>query len=126
MRALTLLTVLAIASPAHAFLSEPRLRITQTSASDFTVEYNSLADLTDYWCAAGNFVTNTMGLPDRTRVYRLSPPPRKTGQGISFTLDADRSAGTTGLTTFGGPQDGSMSAGGAYAQFCFSYDIEPF
>ncbi len=122
MRILTLLTALALASPAAALGPESRLRVTQTSNADFTVGYRSTAKLTDYWCAAGNFVTNTLGLPDSTRVYRLSPPPRKAGQGISFTLDASRSAGETGLSTFGGPQDGSMSAGGAYAQFCFVFD----
>ena len=126
MRTLTLLAVLALATPAHAFGIEPSLRVTQQAASDFTVEYNSQARLTDYWCAAGNFVTNRMGLADRTRVFRMSPPPRKAGKGISFTLDPARSAGETGLTTFGGPQDGSMSAGGAVAQFCFNFDIEPF
>lgn len=126
MRPLILLTVLALAMPANAFVSETRLRIAQGPGTDFTVQYNSRARLTDYWCAAGNFVTNTMRLPDRTRVYRLSPPPRKSGQGISFTLDPSRSAGETGISTFGGPQDGSMSAGGAKAQFCYEFDKDFF
>lgn len=126
MRTLTLLAALAVATPALAFGIEPRLRITQHGGSDFTVGYDSQARLTDYWCAAGNFVTNTLGMPDRTRVYRLSPLPRKAGQGISFTLDASRSVGDTGITTFGGPQDGSMSAGGAVAQFCYTFEIERF
>lgn len=121
MRTLYILLALAIANPAHAFLSD-RLRVTQQSAEDFTVEYASTARLTDYWCGAGRFVTQTLGLSDRTRVYRLSPPPRKMGQGISFTLDAGRSAGVTGLTTFGGRQDGSMAAGTAVAQYCYSFD----
>jgi len=126
MRILSLLAVLALASPAMAFGTEPRLRIVRASNGDFAVGYQAQARLTDYWCAAGNFVTNTLGLPDRTRVYRLSPPPRKAGQGITFTLDASRSSGETGISTFGGPQDGSMSAGGAVAQFCYSFEIERF
>lgn len=122
MRILTFLAVLAIASPAAAYQGDIRLRVTQEAGSNFTVEYKSRARLTDYWCAAGKYVTIQMGLPDRTRVYRLSPPPRKSGEGITFTLDANLSAGETGLSTFGGAQDGSMSAGGAFAQFCFIFD----
>lgn len=124
MRILAFLAAIAIASPAAAFRGDIGLRVTKEAGSNFTVEYKSRAQLTDYWCAAGRFVTVTMGLPDRTRVYRLSPPPRKSGEGIRFTLDASLSAGETGLTTFGGPQDGSMSAGGAFAQFCNDFDID--
>ena len=126
MRILTFIAALAIISPADAFTYDLRFRVTQSSTTDFTVEFKSRAALTDYWCGAGRHVTNTLGMPDRTRVYRLSPPPRKSGQGISFTLDAARSAGVTGLTTFGGPQDGSMSAGGAVAEFCNTFDFEDF
>lgn len=122
MRIPTLLVAIALATPAAAFDPVFRLRVTQTSATDFTVEYDSQAKTTDYWCAAGNFATNTLRLSDRTRVYRASPDPRQQGKGISFSLDPARSIGQTGLTTFGGPQDGSFSAGGAYAQFCFQYD----
>ena len=86
---------------------------------------SSQAQLTDYWCAAGRFVSRHLGMPNRTRVYRLSPEPRKIGKGISFTLDASRSSGSTGITTFGGPQDGSMSAGQADS-FCYGFDFERF
>lgn len=126
MCALSILLAIAIAAPAQAFGPEPRLRITSEPNGDFTVHYNSQARLTDYWCAAGNFVTNTMALPDRTRVFRQSPPPREAGQGIRFTLDAARSADDTGISTFGGPQDGSMSAGGAVSQFCYAFEIFDF
>ena len=126
MRVLTMILFFALAAPAQAFGPEPRLTVTPEPNGDFTVEYLSVARLTDYWCAAGNFVTNTMGLPDRTRVFRESPPPRKSGQGIRFTLDPSRSAGDTGISTFGGPQDGSMSAGGAVAQFCYTFEMIDF
>lgn len=123
MRLHILLTAFALAAtPADAFFADLRLRVEQGPGNDFTVQYKSQAELTDYWCAAGLFVTQTLNLPDRTRVYRLSPPPRKQGQGIAFTLDAARSAGETGISTFGGPQDGSMSAGGAVSQFCYVLD----
>jgi hypothetical protein len=126
MRTLILVVALFTGSPALSFVTGPELRVTSNGGTDFTVEYRSTARLTDYWCAAGRHVTLALGLPGRTRVFRQSPPPRKIGQGISFTLDPDRSAGVTGLSTYGGPQDGSMSASGAAAQFCFSFDIERF
>ena len=124
MRTLTLLAVVAIAAPSLAFGYNFQFRYTQTSKTDFTVEYQLNAGFTDYWCGAGKFVTEKLGLPGRTRVYLLSPPPRKAGKGLSFTLDATRSAGTTGVTTFGGPQDGSMSASGAKAGFCHTFDFD--
>ncbi len=123
MRAQILLAALTLATPALAFLSPAGLTVTQTSPTDFTVNYNSKARLSDYWCAAGLYATQTLHLPDNTRVYRLSPPPRGAGQGISFTLDAARSAGVTGITTFGGPQDGSMSAGGNAAGLCYAVRV---
>lgn len=124
MRIAAVVTALALATPAFSDGFGARLKVTQNSATDFTVQYRSPAVLTDFWCAAGNYVTKSLGQPDRTRVYRMSPPPRGSGQGISFTLDASRSAGDTGITTFGGPQDGSMSAGGAYAQYCVNRRVD--
>lgn len=116
MRTLTLLALVLTASPSWA--SYDRLPITQNGPVDFTVGYFAGASLSNYWCAAAKHVTNTMGLPGKTRVYRLSPPPPRAGQGISFTLDASRSAGDTGISTFGGAQDGGFSAGSARSEFC--------
>ena len=116
MRALILAALLATATPALA--SYDRLPITESGESDFTVGHRSGAGLNNMWCAAARHVTNTLGLPDRTRVYRLSLPPRRAGQGITFTLDAMRSSGDTGISTYGGAQDGSYSAGVAKDQFC--------
>ncbi|OYW51945.1 MAG: hypothetical protein B7Z31_13190 [Rhodobacterales bacterium 12-65-15] len=63
-------------------------------------------------------MTEKLGLPGDTRIYRMSPPPRKAGEGIAFTLDPAKSAGDTGISTFGGAQDGSLSASGAKASQC--------
>jgi len=116
MRTLTLLAALTLASPALASLD--RLPITQDSATEFTVGYKARAGDNNYWCAAGRYVTEKLGLPDDTRIYRQSPPPRGAGKGISFTLDPAKSAGETGISTFGGVQDGSLSASGAKASQC--------
>lgn len=124
--ALIAAAALALAQPAYAFEARNSLRVAQTSATDFTVGYKNTAKLTDYWCAAGDFAARGLGVAGPTRVYRLSPPPRGAGQGISFTLDPARAAGETGLTTFGGKQDGAFSAQGAVSSFCYDYDIERF
>ena len=118
MRNLALLALLTLASPAWASLD--RLPVTQTSPTDFTVGYKGGASIYNYWCAAGRFVTATLRLPEGTRVYRQSPSPRQSGQGISFTLDPAKSVGDTGVSTFGGPQDGSFTASGAQQDFCNS------
>jgi hypothetical protein len=51
-------------------------------------------------------VTNALGLSPDTPLHRQSPPPRKAGQGISFTLDPARSTGD------------SLTAAAAQARFC--------
>lgn len=123
MRRLALLAVvLSLASPAQAFTYDRRLTVTPENATDFTVNNRIGARLTDYWCAAGRYVLTDLGLPRKTRVYRLSPEPQKRGEGIRFTLDRARSTGKTGLTIFGGEQDGGISAGGASSSYC--YDVQ--
>lgn len=119
------LTAMILATPTLAGVLGTQLKVTPQGAADFTVAFRSGAETVDYWCAAGNFVTNTLAMPDRTRVYRASPTPRQAGQGIAFTLDPTRSVGETGVTTYGGPQDGSFSAGGAWSQFCSSRKFRP-
>ncbi|MGL6210349.1 MAG: hypothetical protein ACRC14_11040, partial [Paracoccaceae bacterium] len=104
MRIALTLAVLAAASPALANGGFRPLPIVADNGTDFTVGFYSQARTTDYWCAAGNYITNIKGMPDRTRVYRLSPSPRRAGQGITFTLDPARSTGETGISTFGGRQ----------------------
>jgi hypothetical protein len=119
MRRILALTLL-LATPAHALDNPYRLRVTPLGGPDFRVEFASGAEVTDYWCAAGAHVRQRLGLPGKTRIYRLSPPPRKRGQGISFTLDQARSSGSSGISTFGGVQDGGLSAGSAF-QYCFDF-----
>ncbi len=122
MRRLALLAiVLSLASPALALNYDRRLTVTPGNGTDFTVNYRLGARVTDYWCAAGRYVLNDLGQPRKTRVYRASPEPQGRGEGIRFTLDRARSTGSTGITTFGGEQDGAMSAGVASSTYC--YDI---
>ena len=120
-----LILALAVAAPAQAYNLANRMRVAPLGGGDFAVEFAPRAEETDYWCAAGAYVTRRLGMDNRTRVYRASPEPRKRNQGISFTLDKARSTGSTGITIYGGLQDGGMSAGSAY-QYCFDYEIDRF
>ena len=126
MRGLAILGLaLAVAAPADAFILGNRMQVTTLGGADFAVAYTPRAEESDYWCAAGTYVTQRLGMDSRTRLYRQSPEPRKRNQGISFTLDKARSTGSTGITIYGGPQDGGISAGSAY-QYCFDYEFDRF
>ena len=126
MRGILIMTLaIALAAPADAFILGNRMQVTALGGADFAVAFTPRAEETDYWCAAGAHVTRRLGLDSRTRVFRLSPEPRKRGQGISFTLDKARGTGSTGITTFGGLQDGGMSAGSA-TQYCHDFAINRF
>ncbi|MGQ0564504.1 MAG: hypothetical protein ACT4OK_05465 [Gemmobacter sp.] len=124
-RILALVAALAIATSAQAFGLAQAMRVTPLGGPDFQVEFRPGAADTDYWCAAGHHVKQRLGMNNKTRIYRLTPEPRKRGQGIGFTLDKARSTGSTGITTYGGLQDGGMSAGSAY-QFCADFEIDQF
>ena len=121
----TLILALALAAPAQAYNLSNQLRVTPLGGADFAVAFAPRAEETDYWCAAGAYVKQRLGMDSRTRVFRLSPEPRKRNQGISFTHDKARSTGSTGITIFGGLQDGGMSAGSAF-QYCHDFEIDRF
>ncbi len=105
----------ALAAPAAAFTSINGLPVRPTGASSFYVPLVSLTSDQAFWCAAGDYVKRGLGLPGRTPIYRLSPPPRKRGQGIEFSLDPAGAAEKTGVTIFSnsGPKN-SVSATIAY------------
>lgn len=113
-----LITLLALSTAIAAEARDLKLSVKTESEGDFTVVYRDMANLSDYWCAAGKHVTGTLDLPTRTRIYRQSPQPPAEVGGIRFTLDASRSSGGTGFPTWGGPNNGSLTAGWAYQQSC--------
>ncbi len=125
MRALTLVVALA-ASPAAAFEAVNSFTVTQTGPQEITVEYQLVQNETAYWCAAGDFAIRELGLPRKTRLYRASPPPRRAGQGITFTLDPAAAASESGLSTFSKGSDGSVSLGHARGSFCSIFIKQPF
>jgi hypothetical protein len=121
----TLAAAALLAPPAHAFVATYPFTVESTGPQEFTVAFATTRFEIGYWCAAGEFVTRGLGLPNETRIYRASPVPRAAGQGIVFTLDPAAGQRDNGLSTFSADNDGSVSAGHALT-FCsdFVFDTE--
>ena len=109
-----LVSLLALTSPAHAFLADNGKIVTPGAGGDFLVEWSGQSGASKFWCAAGDFAMEGLGLSGATHIYRYDAPPRRRGEGIRFGLDASR-AQPTGLLRFQGGND--LTA--AYARrFC--------
>lgn len=104
---------------AQAFTAQNSLWVQQSGPSEIAVSFQSWADDTDYWCAAGDFAARVLRVSNATRLFRASPKPRGQGQGITFTLDPARAAPGAGISSFGtGGRDGSISVGQAVGSYC--------
>ncbi len=113
---LTLAGALALAAPAWSFVAVNGLIVQPDGEGTFNVPFMGLPGDTDFWCAAGDYVNNFLGMPGGTRIFRLSEPPRRRGQGIRFSLSPEGASAKSGLSIFSsdGPQ-GSVSAAMAFA-----------
>ena len=117
MRTAAVLLAFTVATPADAFITQNGLIAQPHGPGDFTVPYRGKSALTDFWCAAGDYVIRGLNQPPSTRIWRLSPPPRRSGEGIRFSLSPKGAAGSTGIVTLLGAYDGSFSAAKAQS-FC--------
>ena len=95
-------------SPAQAFVASNGLIVEQVNATDFFVPFRGRGAASSFWCAAGDFVVQRLGMSPATRVFRLSPPPRRAGDGILFSLNAE-GAQDRGVQVWGS-RDAGMSA----------------
>ncbi|MCR8725436.1 hypothetical protein [Frigidibacter sp. ROC022] len=106
---------LAAALPAAAFTAENGL-VVSSNGGVISVPFRGKSGATDFWCAAGDYVIRGLHMAPTTRVWRLSEPPRGSGEGIDFALSPDGAASSTGLAKLGG-DPASLTA--AHAQsFC--------
>ena len=112
----TLTGVIALSAPAWSYVASNGLVVRADGEGTFNVPFMGLSGDTDFWCAAGDYVNNFLGMPGGTRIFRLSEPPRPRGQGIRFSLSAEGASERSGLAIFSsdGPP-GSVSASMAYA-----------
>lgn len=114
-----ILAALVFALPAEAFTAKNGMQVRPVDAQTFVVEFPSPEAETQYLCAAGDYVIRALGLTARTRIYRASSPPRKQGQGITFTLDAGRGTQMGLFTRFGNDKgDAGISAAEARGTYC--------
>lgn len=119
LRPILILALAALAAPAFAFSAKNGMRVDPVDARTFVVAFPSPEGEVQYLCAAGDYVIRGLGLSASTRIYRASPPPRKRGQGITFTLDESRKVKLGLLSAFGRDKgDGGISAGSARDNYC--------
>ena len=103
----------AVAAPASAFLASTGQRVEPRSGTDFHVSWGGRSGAPAFWCSAGEYVWRELNLATSTAIYRASPPPRRSGEGIVFSLRPEASSGATGLLRL--PQGGGLTAGAALA-----------
>jgi hypothetical protein len=112
MRPLALALALIAAAPAQAFTAQNGLLV-RPAADGFTVHWRGgRAGAADFWCAAGDYAIRHLHLSPATRIYRASPPPRRSGEAVRFTRDAAQATGRTGLAILGA-EGGGVTAGHA-------------
>lgn len=94
--------------PVQAFVASNGLLVQQVNETDFFVPFRGRPAATSFWCAAGDFVVRGLDLRPGTRVFRLSPPPRRGGDGVLFSLSPE-GAQDRGVQVWGS-KDAGMSA----------------
>ena len=116
LRYVLLAAALAAAAPAQAFTSSNRMRVDATGPVTFSVaSRGGNYSAADFWCAAGEYADRILNARQNTRVWRLSEPPRRSGQPVVFSLDPAGRASRTGLSVLG-TDDGSLSVASARNQ----------
>ena len=84
--ALAALVLLPTAAP--AWIAHNGL-VVRPAPGGFEVPYRGLSGARDFWCAAGDYVVEELRLPPDTLIYRTSSPPRRSGQGMTFSLSSE-------------------------------------
>ncbi len=102
----------------NSFRAVNGLRVVAEAPDRFHVPWFGLPGDTAFWCAAGDYVQRRLGMSGSTRIYRVSEPPRRSGEGITFSLSPDGAASRTGVTQFfGAGHENSLSVASA-TSFC--------
>ena len=108
--------VIAFAPAAQAFTSSNGMRVEATGPVTFSVRAGrGNFGAAHFWCAAGQYADRRLNARQTDRIWRLSEPPRRSGQPIVFSLDPAGRASSTGLAVLG-TDDGSLSVASARSQ----------
>lgn len=116
----TLSASLALALPAQAYMAQNTLVVKPVGGDRFEVPFRGLSGAGHFWCAAGDYVVVGLGLPTSTRIYRVSSPPRRSGQGVTFSLSPEGATATGIITLFGDRK--SLSAANA-RHYCDTMEL---
>lgn len=111
---LTLALILA-GQPAAAYRAINGLEVRQVNETQFVVRWGGQSGDTAFWCAAADYAWRGLGLPAQARIWRISEPPRRAGQGIVFSTSAKGAASDSGITRIGGAKRADFSIGAALA-----------
>jgi hypothetical protein len=116
---------LAQAASTNWFRAVNGMWVIPESDTNFYIPWNGEPGPQAFFCAAGDYVIRWLRLPQNTRIFRLSEPPRKAGEGIWFTLNPEGAASSTGITALvtNGPAN-SLSAS-ASKNFCSTFFTRP-
>lgn len=109
MRSLSILAAVCAAltaAPASAYLASNALVVEPRGQGDFFIPYRGKSGAGEFWCAAAEYAEGPLGQPPATRIFRTTAPPRRSGEGIGFSLDPGKSVGETGLIEFGNSNGG--------------------
>ena len=102
-----------LASPAAAFQARNDAQVTGT-AIEIVVASRPGLSAAESWCAAEDFVIRALGQPTSTPLYRLTPPPRRAGGEVTFSLSPEGATDRSGLLQIGA-HDASLNAAHARA-----------
>lgn len=112
MRFAVFVFALTLSSPAFGFTAQNGLIVEPGGAHNFTVPLRGKSGVTDFWCAAGDYAVRGLRLNPTVKLYRLSEPPRRAGEPMTFTFLPDQAASTSGLTKIFN-SDAGLTAGHA-------------
>lgn len=102
------------AAPAGAYVTRWGERVEPRGEGQFEVLASPGQGAPRSWCAAGEYVVQRLGMSPSTPIWRLSPPPRRAGEGVLFALSPEGAAEKTGLLMLDAG-DGALTAAHAQA-----------
>ncbi len=106
------------AGPAAAFMAQNGMVVRPVGETSFEVNWSGRSGAPNFWCAAGDYAMQVLGLPGNARIYRYDAPGRRAGESIAFGLDPAKGQPTGLIRLQGGRGVLAVHA----RQFCFSVD----
>jgi hypothetical protein len=113
-----IISLALLASPASAYLAQNSYIVRDLGNGQYEVQVKGGLSAPAAWCAIGDYAIRALNLGPATPIWRVSEPPRRQGQSITFALTGEGAASKTGLFVLN-ETDASLSAGFAQ-EFCWN------